>query len=75
MLRSELDQFKEQTIAKALRGECEGACEEHVGEVKPVRVTHGNTDWGWFSYCQEARNEDERRGMTVNVYEENDDDS
>lgn len=44
---------------------CEGACDKHRGDVAEVRV-FGN---GWqpmrFNYCQEAIEEDERRGFVV----------
>lgn len=41
--------------------ECEGACDEHLGEIKEVEVT----GWGTFLYCQNAINEDKRRGLIV----------
>ena len=44
---------------------CDGACGEHVGEVYPVCV-----DGLVFNYCQEARDEDRRRGFTVDAVEE-----
>lgn len=45
---------------------CEGACEEHRGEVKEVLVQ----GWGYFNYCEEAIKEDTRRGFTVVVEQE-----
>lgn len=67
MQRPELDQFKDQTIAKAAAGECEGACEEHRGSVRAFRVRHIATDGdrGYFAYCEAAQEEDERRGMEL----------
>lgn len=64
-VRHELDQFRESTIAKAVKGECEGCCEDHRGVVKAVRVSHisSGTDWGYFSYCEEAIETDTRHGM------------
>lgn len=65
VMRPELDEYKGAAIAKAERGECEGNCDEHRGETRCVRVydkEHGS-DWGWFSYCEEAIEEDTRRGM------------
>jgi len=47
---------------------CDGRCaarHECQGEVKRVHVMHGSKDWGWWDYCDEARAEDKRRGMTV----------
>lgn len=54
---------RHQSIVRPL---CEGGCDEHRGEVRRVHVWHGSYDWGWFYYCDEARAEDKRRGMTVN---------
>lgn len=65
--RPELDKYKDAAIAKAERGECEGGCEGHRGETRCVRAVdkeHGN-DWGWFSYCEEAIEEDTRRGLAL----------
>lgn len=67
-VRHELDKFKPETDEKSLRGECEGGCEEHHGQVKTVRVFDKNSgsDWGYFSYCEAAIKEDtENRGMRV----------
>lgn len=45
---------------------CEGSCEEHIGEIRQVRVIgKGGYDWGLFFYCEEAIEEDKRRGNTV----------
>ena len=56
--------------------ECQGECKRHgecYGEVKAVMV------FGWFcptgmqfNYCQAAREEDERRGFTVEEIDEHD---
>lgn len=55
-------------LLAAQRKSCEGACENHVGEVVTVHVTSpkGN-DWGEFDYCEEAIAEDRRRGFTVEI--------
>lgn len=42
---------------------CDGACTEHKGEVKPVYVRY----WGNFFYCEEAIEEDTRRGLEVEI--------
>lgn len=68
VVRHELDEYREETIAKAKRGVCEGDCEEHYGETKAVRVFHksSRTDWGYFAYCAAARKEDtDNRGMEL----------
>jgi hypothetical protein len=46
---------------------CEGSCEQHHGEVVSVRVIDKDTgqDWGLFNYCEEAIQEDLRRGFEV----------
>lgn len=46
---------------------CEGSCEEHRGEVVRVKVTDTGKDWGEFDYCQEAIEEDKRRGLEVHI--------
>lgn len=49
---------------------CEGECSREglcFGEVRYVTVTGNGFKWPfYFSYCQEAREEDERRGFVVN---------
>lgn len=45
---------------------CEGSCEEHKGKVKEIYVK----DWGHFYYCEEAIEEDRRRGLIVTEPEE-----
>lgn len=66
-IRHELDRFKDQVISAAASGHCEGSCDEHSGEVQPVRVFgKDGYDWGYFSYCEAARAEDtENRCMTI----------
>ena len=49
--------------------QCEGSCDEHIGDIKRVHVTHKNHDWGEFYYCDAAIAEDIRRGMTVEILE------
>lgn len=46
---------------------CEGSCEEHKGDVKRVHVWYGSKDWGEFDYCDQAIEEDERRGMQIEL--------
>lgn len=49
---------------------CEGACEQHNGEVVLVSVK----GWGEFNYCGEAIKEDQRRGLFVAlIHEEHND--
>ena len=64
-VRHKLDRFKQESVDRAISGRCEGACEKHSGRVKAVRVFHkeSKTDWGWFSYCESAIEEDTSRGM------------
>lgn len=54
--------------------ECQGECKkqgECAGEVKTVIVTGAFCPTGMqFNYCQVAREEDERRGFTVEVIDE-----
>lgn len=50
----------------ALRGwgvkhQCEGSCEEHIGQLKEVEVV----GWGLFTYCQAAIEEDMGRKLMV----------
>jgi hypothetical protein len=48
---------------------CEGSCEEHKGDVKKVKVyedDYSGRTW-FFDYCQEAIEEDKRRGFTVEI--------
>ena len=65
VVRHELDRFKGETVDRAVSGRCDGACEEHSGRVKAVRVFHkeSRSDWGWYSYCESAIEEDTSRGM------------
>lgn len=44
---------------------CEGSCEVHRGEVMPVIIEGHGWDGVKFNYCQEAIEEDERRGFVV----------
>jgi hypothetical protein len=65
--RPELDEYKQAAVDKAKAGICEGNCEKHTGQVVCVRVydkKHGN-DWGWYSYCEEAIDEDTRSGFAL----------
>lgn len=62
--RIELDRFDDEAANLAAAGVCEGDCEEHRGECRAVRVVHSDgTDWGWFSYCEEARATDFNNGF------------
>ena len=49
--------------------ECQGSCREHRGTVKRVEVRdiRNRKDWGLFSYCDEAIEEDIRRGLDVSI--------
>ena len=67
-IRHELDKFKVDAVKRARIGLCEGSCVEHTGDVKAVRVFNKDSgiDWGYFSYCAEARKEEiENRGMEL----------
>ena len=63
-IRPELDKFEGEAILRAKAGVCDGSCEEHRGEVRAVRIFHpvSKTDWGYFSYCEEALETDKDRG-------------
>lgn len=65
VVQKNLDEFKQNAIDRAERGACDGGCDEHIGTVRCVRVydPEHKTDWGWFSYCDAAIEEDTRRGM------------
>ena len=55
-----------QTQAMADAGTCEGGCQEHTGKTMVCRVTTASGhDWGYWSYCGTARNEDRSRGLRV----------
>ncbi len=46
--------------------ECDGACEEHIGDVRRVHVQiNTGHDWGEFNYCEAAIDEDRARGLIV----------
>jgi hypothetical protein len=46
---------------------CDGACEQHDGEVRKVHVFSIRTghDWGALNYCAAAIAKDESKGLTV----------
>lgn len=46
---------------------CEGMCDACRGEVIAVTVYHPDTlrDWGLYFYCQNAIEEDRKRGLDV----------
>ena len=48
-----------------MKTKCEGSCKEHKGEVKKVHVKSYTVKWGSFYYCDEAIEEDKRRGFSV----------
>jgi hypothetical protein len=43
---------------------CDGACEEHRGEVRCVLVGSGG-DWSEWNYCEAAVETDQRNGFRV----------
>ena len=51
--------------------ECQGICKEHRGSIKRVEVRdiRNRKDWGLFSYCDEAIEEDIKRGLDVSIVE------
>jgi len=53
-------------------GKCQGDCAECRGELQVVRVTHPSYDWGYFSYCDAAIEEDKSRGLVVTPFKESD---
>jgi hypothetical protein len=45
---------------------CDGSCDEHRGDVRPVECwVPGDSDPWRFNYCDEAIAEDTRRGFRV----------
>lgn len=47
---------------------CEGGCGMHKGDIQVVRVIDPKGiphDWGFYTYCQAAMEEDQSRGMNV----------
>jgi hypothetical protein len=51
---------------------CEGGCLFHTGEVRKVRVTNHDRDWGCFYYCHDAVYEDISNGFAVEFVEDDD---
>lgn len=48
--------------------QCEGSCEKHRGDVRPVECWGPYDREPWrFNYCDEAIAEDTRRGFRVNI--------
>lgn len=49
--------------------ECQGKCKNHRGTIKRVEVRdiRNGKDCGLFSYCDEAIDEDIRRGLDVSI--------
>ena len=45
-------------------GACDGSCKEHKGVVALVKNKH----FGYFSYCENAVNEDYKRGCSFKVF-------
>lgn len=58
--------MKQHAFDKAWSNTCEGSCEDHIGECKVICVAYNNHDW-YFSYCDEAIEEDKRRGFDVQL--------
>lgn len=46
---------------------CDGSCTTHAENVRTVHVWYGSHDWGLFNYCDHAIQEDESRGMTIEI--------
>ena len=46
---------------------CDGGCRIHIGRIRTVTVVDKDSgrDWGEFNYCQEAIDEDTKRGFEV----------
>ena len=50
---------------------CDGLCKEHRGRVRPVKCYQLMDRSPWrFHYCEEAIQEDRRRGFTVETEDE-----
>lgn len=54
---------------KQAKIECQGRCKEHRGMIQRVEVRdiRNSKNWGLFSYCDEAIEEDRRRGLDVSI--------
>ena len=52
---------------RAQAGVCDGACQEHVGPTRLVRVSslYGGNDWGYWAYCEAAMQADRANGLRV----------
>lgn len=70
----EHDQYREQYIHEATRGECSAAatCKEQEGRcfgpVEVYRVRDDSMpgmDWGFFAYCDCASERDKQAGLTL----------
>lgn len=61
--RSSGSEYREQVVG------CEGACDEHTGDIVRVHVWRDEhmKDWGEFNYCEEAIREDRSRGLRVEI--------
>jgi len=59
------DRFRALAISRARQGQCEGACSPHSGGIRAVHVSDPKTghDWGYFAYCETARDTDAGRGL------------
>ena len=64
-----IDELVAYSRVQAHKGVCDGSCEEHRGQTVPVFCTHPyhNNPYLYFSYCEEAIDEDTRRGFTVEI--------
>ena len=62
----ELDEFEAEARVLAASGLCDGSCTHHSKFSKAVRVVAADgTDWGWFSYCETAQEENAKRGFSL----------
>lgn len=51
---------------------CEGSCEKHIGDVSCYEVSdpEAGYNWGVFTYCDAAVDEDKKRGLIVEPVDE-----
>lgn len=49
--------------------DCDGACENHIGDVIAVNVVDqkDGRDWGDYNYCEAAIEEDRDAGFAVTI--------
>ena len=63
---AERDEMEEYAAVRGCMGNCVETHGSHAGPVEVVRViAPDGYDWGWWPYCQNAIDEDTKRGMRI----------